>query len=112
MTTNDEIFKSFENLTDVFVTDAYIELNGGDLITCDLHISNHLWCDIEILFANNAKMQVVVFYIDDEVDFCIYDENNKIVNKYEYEKFDIDNLVVEIIKKIHEYSSLFFDNNN
>lgn len=110
MTTNTELFKIYENLTDLFVTTAYIELNNGDLITCELNISNHLWCEITIQFANNAKMCAVVYYIDDELQIEIYNETGEIIKKYQYDSFDTDNLVVEIITKIHEYSKLFFSN--
>lgn len=108
MTTYTEILNIYENLTNLFLTNEYIELNNDCLITCELNVSNHLWFDITIQFDNDTKLCATV-YSDNETYIVIYDTTNEIVNKYEYDNFDTDNLVGEIIKKIYKHSTLFFE---
>lgn len=107
MTSYTEILSIYEKLTDLFLTNEYIELNNDDLITCELYVSNHLWFEITIQFSNNTKMCAVV-HSDNETQIEIYNLNNEII-KYKYAKFDTDNLINEIIKKIYKHSTLFFD---
>lgn len=103
-----EIAKIYEKLTDIFLRDDYIELNNGCLITCELNISNHLYFCIHIQFDNDTQLGVFV-YSDNETNMCVYNSFNELVKTYNYENFDVDNLVTEIVKKIHKHSMMFFD---